>query len=278
MNAVSQRDRLGGPPARPARTEAEADAGIGSRLPTADEVATMRSTGTLVVRGFFSAAETAALIAWTGEVAAAPEVAGGQMVYHEDSLLEPGRRVVQRIEDFCPHHPAMDEVSRRGALSRWLATLMGGETVLFKDKINFKYPGGAGFTAHQDQAAGWTAYAPLFVTALVTIDPATALNGCLEIATAPRVLGLIGAEWAPLPEEALGLVAVPTEPGDVIFFDSFVAHASKANLTASQRRVLYLTYNLATEGDHRRRYFEEKRAAFPPDIERRPGESYVFRV
>ncbi len=278
MNAVSRRDRLGGPPVRPAGTEAAVDAGVGSRLPTADEVATMRSTGTLVVRGFFSAAETAALIAWTGEVAAAPEVAGGQMVYHEDSLLEPGRRVVQRIEDFCPHHPGMDEVSRRGALSRWLAALMGGETVLFKDKINFKYPGGAGFAAHQDQAAGWTAYAPVFVTALVTIDPATISNGCLEIAAAPRVRGLIGAEWTPLPEEALGLVAVPTEPGDVIFFDSFVAHASKANLTASQRRVLYLTYNLAAEGDHRRRYFEEKRAAFPPDIERRPGESYVFRV
>ena len=132
-------------------------------------------------------------------------------------------------------------------------------TVLFNDKINFKQPGGDGFKAHQDQAAGWTAFAPLFVTALVTVDPATVANGCLEIATAPRPEGLAGAEWAPLPEDGLGLVPVPTEPGDVI-------------------RVLYLTYNLLEHGDHRRRYFSDKRAAFPPDIERRPGERYVFRV
>ena len=266
MNALSQ--------PRPAQDAP----GAGARLPTDAEIAAMRRDGYLVVRGFYDAAETEALVRRTGEIAAAPEVVGGQMVYGEDSLLERGRRVVQRIEDFCPHHSAMDGIARSGALSRWLSMLMGGEMVLFKDKINFKYPGGDGFKAHQDQQAGWTVYAPIFVTALVTIDPATIANGCLEIATAPRVHGLIGAEWTPLSEDALGLQPVPTEPGDVIFFDSFVPHASKPNLTDTQRRVLYLTYNRLDQGDHRRRYFDEKRAAFPPDIERRPGESYVFRV
>ncbi|MCQ8278036.1 phytanoyl-CoA dioxygenase family protein [Acetobacteraceae bacterium KSS8] len=252
--------------------------GAGTSLPDAEQIARMRRDGYLVVRNFFSPAETESLIALTTHIAAQPEQVGGQMVYGETSLLDPNQRVIQRIEDFCSHHPAMDEVARRGALSRWLDALMGGETVLFKDKINFKYPGGDGFKAHQDQAAGWTRYAPLFITALVTIDRATVENGCLEIATMPRTTEMIGAEWEPLSEEALGLVAVPTEPGDVIFFDSYVPHASKPNLTQTQRRVLYLTYNLAEAGDHRRRYFAEKRAAFPPDIERKAGETYVFRV
>ena len=248
------------------------------RLPTEAEVATMRETGTLVVPGFLGAEQTRALVDWTGEIASRPEVVGGQMVYHEDSLIEPGRRVVQRIEDFCSHHPQMDQAARAGAITRWLDRLMDGPTVLFKDKINFKYPGGDGFKAHQDQAAGWSRYAPLFVTALVTIDAATIENGCLEIATAPRARSLLGEEWAPLAEDELGLVAVPTQPGDVIFFDSYVAHASKPNMTEAPRRVLYLTYNLVEAGDHRARYFAEKRAAFPPDIERTPGSSYVFRV
>ena len=265
MNAMAQ---------SPQRVSAHAS----GRLPTAGEIEAMRRDGYLVVHGFFSAAETTTLIQLTGEIASAPEVVGGQMVYHEDSLLVPGSRVVQRIEDFCSYNTAMDEVARAGALSRWLSVLMGGETVLFKDKINFKYPGGDGFKAHQDQQAGWTTYAPVFVTALVTIDAATVENGCLEIATGPRVQGLIGEEWTPLSEEALGLVPVPTQPGDVIFFDSFVPHASKPNLTDGARRVLYLTYNMAEAGDYRRRYFDEKRAAFPPDIERAPGSSYVFRV
>ncbi len=71
---------------------------------------------------------------------------------------------------------------------------------------------------------------------------------------------------------------MPTAPGDAIFFDSYVPHASKANLSDSPRRILYLTYNLARDGDHRARYFADKYAAFPPDIDRDPAKPYVFRV
>jgi hypothetical protein len=45
-----------------------------------------------------------------------------------------------------------------------------------------------------------------------------------------------------------------------------------------RRRVLYVTYNLAADGDHRVSYFADKRASFPPDIERTPGVEYRFRV
>ena len=48
---------------------------------------------------------------------------------------------------------------------------------------------GAGFEAHQDQQAGWSTYAPIFITALVGIDRATTENGCLEMSDAPRVAG-----------------------------------------------------------------------------------------
>ena len=44
------------------------------------------------------------------------------------------------------------------------------------------------------------------------------------------------------------------------------------------RRVLYVTYNRASEGDHRAAYFADKRKSYPPDIEREPGRTYVFRV
>jgi ectoine hydroxylase-related dioxygenase (phytanoyl-CoA dioxygenase family) len=155
---------------------------------------------------------------------------------------------------------------------------MGGPVVLFKDKINYKMPGGAGFKAHQDQQAGWSVYAPLFVTAMVTLDPATLENGCLELAPRRQGQGLIGEQWVPLEESGLRLQPVPTAPGDVIFFDSFVPHASKANLTDSPRRILYLTYNLASQGDHRERYFADKHASFPPDVDRDQEKTYVFRV
>ncbi len=149
---------------------------------------------------------------------------------------------------------------------------------LFKDKINFKLPGGSGFKAHQDQQAGWSVYAPLFLTAMLSIDESTVENGCLEIAAGRHKEGLIGEEWRPLDPEGLTFELVPTMPGDVIFFDSFVPHASAPNRTEAPRRILYVTYALAAHGDRRARYFADKRRDFPPDVEREPGRSYTFRV
>lgn len=248
---------------------------------TDDDLTQFAAYGWVAKRGLFSPAEAEEIARWTDELVALPEVPGRHMVYYEDSLTEPGTRVMQRIEDFCPYHEGFDALVRRGRLSAAIDQLLGGRSVLFKDKINFKKAGGAGFEPHQDQQAGWSAYAPLFITALVGIDRATTENGCLEMTDAPRVAGLIGREWAPLSEGemgAIGLAPVPTEPGDVLFFDSYAPHASKPNYTGHQRRIVYLTYNAAADGDHRRRYYEEKRASFPPDIERAPGATYHFRV
>ncbi len=246
--------------------------------PSLADIAAMDRDGYLVVRGFFGADEVRNLLAWTDEITAAPEVPGRHMVYYENSLMEPDRRVVQRIENFCRFHGGFDDIVRRGRLLDWTAALMDNPAVLFKDKVNFKMPGADGFKAHQDQQAGWTKYAPIFITALVTLDPATVENGCLEMVPGRHKEGLIGEEWNPLSEDGLDLVPVPTAPGDVIFFDSFAPHASKPNLTAHPRRILYLTYNEARHGDHRAGYFADKRAAFPPDIERTGDKVYAFRV
>jgi ectoine hydroxylase-related dioxygenase (phytanoyl-CoA dioxygenase family) len=248
------------------------------RIPTVDDVARMRRDGYLVVRNFVSPHQLAELLQWTAQLEGAPEVSGRHWVYREDSMTTPGRRVIQRIENFCPYHTGFDRFIRDSALIRWTGALMGAPVVLFKDKINFKMPGGAGFKAHQDQQAGWTVYAPLFVTAMVTLDAATLENGCLEVSAGRHREGLIGEQWKPLEEQGLDLQAVPTGPGDVIFFDSFVPHASKPNLTDSPRRILYITYNLASEGDHRESYFADKHASFPPDIDRDREKTYVFRV
>ena len=219
------------------------------------------------------------LTRWTEEIGAMPETPGRQMVLWEKA--QNGGRIIQRIENFCPYHAQMDGLVRAGPLMAAIETLLEAPSVLYKDKCNLKLPGGAGFELHQDQQAGWSAYAPIFLTALISIDRATEENGCLQIADMPRPHAILGEEWKPLTAGALGgrpLVPVATEPGDVIFFDSFVAHASEPNHSAEQRRILYLTYNRLSDGDHRARYFHDKRLSFPPDVERVPGREYKFRV
>ena len=248
---------------------------------TADQMAAYRKQGWLLARGFIAPAEVGALARWTEELAAWPEEPGKHMVYREPSLIDARRRVIQRIENFCPYHAPFDAFVRRGRLRKAVDQLLDAPACLFKEKINFKMPGGAGFEPHQDQQAGWSRYASIFVTALVTIDRATIENGCLEMGDGARFTGLIGEEWRPLTAakmKGFNLAPVLTEPGDVLFFDSYAPHASKPNMTDRPRRILYLTYNAASEGDHRARYFAEKRENFPPDVERRPGVEYKFRV
>ena len=113
---------------------------------------------------------------------------------------EPGRRLTNRIENFYPYHPGFKAIFDGDKLLGRVSDLLGEPAVLFKDKINFKLAGGDGFKPHQDQQAGWSVYASLFVTALVAIDDATEANGCLELAAGHHTRGLIGPEWAPLSE------------------------------------------------------------------------------
>ncbi len=251
-----------------------------SGILTAEQMAAFRHEGFVFVPGFYDPSQIARITWWTDEILNWPERQGRHMVYYEDSLKRPRRRVIQRIENFVPYHEGFRVLLTEGRMLGAVSNLLGEPAVLFKEKINFKQPGGSGFTPHQDVQAGWRRYARYHVTALVSIDPATLANGCLEIAPGWHDKGMLGKEWAPLAAvalEAMDFVPCPTQPGDALFFDCFVPHRSGPNLTDSQRRVLYLTYNRASEGDHRTRYFAEKRAAYPPDIERTPSMSPVFR-
>jgi 2-aminoethylphosphonate dioxygenase len=248
---------------------------------SAMQLAAFERDGFVSVAAMFDRAATAELRDWTEELAEAPEAPGRHMVYGETSLLDKTTRLIQRIENFCPFHRGFNRLLTSGQLIEATGMLFGEPAVLFKDKINFKMPGGDGFKPHQDQQAGWSRYAGLFITALVSIDDATLENGCLEIVPGQHRRGLIGPEWAPLTDEHMAgftLTPLPTQAGDVVFFDSYVPHSSLPNLSGHQRRVLYVTYNRISEGDHRERYFAEKRQNFPPDIEREPGKNYVFRV
>ncbi len=113
---------------------------------------------------------------------------------------------------------------------------------------------------------------------MVSIDASTIENGYLELAAGYHNKGFIGEKWKPLEEDALEYVGIPTEPGDAVFFDSYAPHRSGPNLTQFARRVLYVTYNRLSEGDHRRQYYDDKRKSYPPDCERESGKEYIFRV
>lgn len=238
-----------------------------------------KRSGFLVVRGVYDSGQMADITQWVKDIQNWPETAGRHMMYFEESKSS-GERLLNRVENFVPYHDqmaALFDSDLRNACTR----LFESEAVLFKEKINFKLPGGGGFEAHQDAQAGWETYAPYYITATVIVDPATAENGCLELAQWDHRKDLVGEMWEPLTDEQLSgveFVEYPCEPGDVLFFDSYLPHRSAPNMTADPRRVLYVTYNEAKYGDHREQYYADKRASYPPDIEREDGKEYAYRV
>ncbi len=237
--------------------------------------------GFLVVRGMYSPQEIQELSLAIDVLASATPQVGGPMVYFEKNLQEPTQKILSRIEKFIDFDSRFSSLISGDKMTQRIKALLGEPGILFKEKINFKLPGGNGFEPHQDIQPGWDSYAPYFISVLVTVDESTLENGCLELAAGHHKRGMIGQLWQPLKGDELAgmhFVPFPMSPGDVAFFDCFVPHQSKPNHTASRRRNLYLTYNRLSDGDHRERYFSDKRKSFPPDYEREPGKEYVFRV
>jgi len=236
--------------------------------------------GFLVVREMYSPQETRSISEWTEEVAAYPEEPGKTMMYFEESQ-DDGSRILCRIENFVPFHEGFSTLITARRMQQAVSELFGESAVLFKDKINFKLPGGDGFKEHQDVQAGWDDYAGLHITAMIAIDATNEENGSLEVIAGMHKQGLLGSMWAPLTDEDTGdlaYVPVHCQPGDAVFFDSYAPHRSHPNHTAEARRVLYITYNRVSEGDSREQYYADKRRTYPPDIERDPGKDYSFKV
>ena len=225
----------------------------------------------------FDANELAQLVNWTGEIEAWPETPGRWMKYFEKGVGGDGRQLC-RVENFVPYHEGFRELILGTGVMAMLEQLMGEAACLFKEKVNYKLPGGGGFEAHQDAPAFVSFEQRFHVTFLVAVDAQTRANGCLEFSDPVPVYqtlnqregGAIDAEL----EAELPFEAVELEPGDVVFFDSYIPHRSGPNRSSKPRRALYVTYNRLSEGDRRDDYFAHKRAHFPPECEREEGVDY----
>jgi 2-aminoethylphosphonate dioxygenase len=249
----------------------------------ASQLAFWREHRYLKIRKGLDASECAQLSAWVDDLRERPETPGKWMKYFERS--HEGERQLCRVENFIQYHDGLNQLIAGAHTLAMVSALFGEPAVLFKEKVNYKLPGGAGFAPHQDAPAFTSFRQSLHITLMISVDATTTENGCLEVAPHPDGTTLpLAADLTIAPDVTarLSWSPIPTQPGDLLFFDSYLPHRSAPNLTNRPRRALYLTYNKATEGNVRDSYYLEKRAVFPPDVEREPGRNYgdsgVFNV
>lgn len=245
---------------------------------TKEQIEAFHRDGFVIARAAFDADEVATITRWIQEVAEAPETHDSFWVYHEESRTEPGKQLINRIERISQHHDGFKDLAEY--IRKPVGQLLGEEAVLFKEKANFKLPGGGGFEPHQDSQAGWWDYADFFVSVMVCIDEATEENGCLEMVAGHHKQGLF-RKWEPLTDEDcadMEWIPAPTRPGDIVFFDSYAPHRSAPNDSVRTRRLYFATYNRTSDGNLMDRYYADKFETFPPDIDRADDKDYSYKV
>lgn len=203
--------------------------------------------------------EAAELVRWVDEVAAWPDD-GGWMHHRELTAAGPA---LCRTENLIPFHAGLRALLTTGPMLAVAGALLGEPAVLYKEKVNYKPVGGAGYSPHQDAPA--YPFLDRHVSCMVAVDDATEANGCLEVVT--------GAHHELLPMDEKGCVhpdvaadlawePVPIPAGSTLWFHSRTPHRSGPNRSDRPRRALYPTYNARSEGDLREAYYAEKRARF----------------
>ena len=122
-----------------------------------------------------------------------------------------------------------------------------------------------------------------FISVLVAVDAQSATNGQLEVVAQEHTKGLLGPMEQAIPVELvekMEWIGLDLQPGDVVLFGAYTPHRSGPNMSDSSRRALYLTYNKLGDGqgEVRQRYYADNRASFPPDCERDPSKTYVYKI
>eukprot|EP00128_Syssomonas_multiformis_P011242 Colp12_sorted_trinity150504_noHs@14532 len=237
-----------------------------------EQVKSWKDNGYLILRDLFTPEEVKMIIQATTDISNMPETPGKWMHYYEK-----GGKLC-RTENFIPFHTELRELVSGKKMLDVLHKLMGEECILFKEKINYKLPGGGAFPPHQDAPAYVSFNQKIHVTCNIAVDQSTIANGCLQAAPGRHREGLFAQNGdGTISHEAcktFNWVPILLNPGDVLVFDSYIPHYSDPNTSDHSRRSIYVTYNGKSDGDFREAYYVEKRKHFPQRCERVEGVDY----
>lgn len=250
--------------------------------------------GYLIVRELLAEVEVTELDREIGRMAQSRQTDKSAVYYYETNGA--GEELLRRIERIDAASALIRRLFQSDEIRGSVEALFGEPACLFKDKLNLKLPGGEGFRTHMDghflwtdnsgvTRKGWGEYGTWFINALISVDPATSENGCIRVASLQdtfahfgrdfdEIVASVGGPGPYIPENRFTDVtmhALETQPGDVVFFDWRCIHGSASNQSRMSRRLLYATYNRASEGDHLSRYYEDKRTSVGPMAQKALG-------
>ena len=239
-----------------------------------------KKNGYLHISNLFTKKDLKKLNKYIQEIKDFREQKGRYMIYF-DKIKQ--KNVLTRTENFLKYHKKITKLLLKNKVSSLVDQLLENKSVLFKDKINWKYPNANGFEPHQDAQVWEYLYPKIksFISLAISVDKTNKKNGCLEVVKGKHFEGLLGNNKSAIDKKTVKKMkwdSIYTKPGDLIFFDSYTPHRSGKNLSKKPRVMIYLTYNAKKDGNLKKEYFANKRKSFPPNIEREKGKSYKYLI
>ena len=172
---------------------------------------------------------------------------------------------VRKLNRYAEFDPRLKAMTVHPQLLAAVTALIGEEPALFADQAMLKPPLiGREKPWHQDHAFFNVPLGTQIVGCWIALDEALPENGCMHVI--PRghkqpIVHFKRRDWQICDTDVNtgGIVAVPLQPGGLLFFDGLLPHGTPATHSPQRRRALQLHYIPASVG---RITTEERMAVF----------------
>lgn len=200
--------------------------------------------------------------------------------YYEKIKKNNFLRRIEKVTDFSIQ---AKKILLSKKIFNFLELLEKKKFVLFKDKLNFKYPGSKGFLPHIDghffwkdrknkYQNGWYKYSNNFINLVVPLEKSDLQNGCIYLSKKSDTQKL-GKNFKSITKKLLintpnlkkgdvnnfKFYPIILKKGDLCIFNWKCAHFSKKNNSNKSRMILYSTYSQKNSTkDVRKSYYFDK--------------------
>lgn len=203
--------------------------------------------------------------------------------YYENNKNIKKLRRVEKISDFSE---SAKKLIRSKKILRLIDNIHKKRNILFKDKLNFKYPKGGGYLPHIDGhffwknknnkiENGWSKYSSKFINLVIPLENSNKSNGCLYVAKKKDTKKL-GNTWIEVTKKLIKntpnikkkdlkkfiFFPIILNAGDILLFDWKCAHYSKENKSKKSRMIFYSTYcqknKIIKNYNYRNNYYYDK--------------------
>lgn len=244
---------------------------------TKESITHYKKNGFVIIKNFFDRNE---IIKTKKEILNQIKRKKNHFFYYEKIDKKKRLRRIEKVSDYS-------NFAKRIILSEKifsdLEKLENSKFVLFKDKLNFKMPGGSGFLPHIDghffwddykniRQNGWYKYAKNFINLVIPLEKSNKNNGCIYISNKKNTKKL-GKNFDLITKKLVlntpnikkndfnkfSFYPIILDIGDVCFFNWKCAHYSEKNKSKSSRMIFYSTYSKKNNLINvRKKYYKDK--------------------